>query len=51
MSGDGGVRVWNPDLIQEGTWHHLTVTLSRALLKNSTVNLYDVCYRTCRVGA
>ena len=40
MSGDFGARIWNPDLIQEGHWHHLALVWSRAVLKNSQFSLY-----------
>ncbi|CAG9859319.1 unnamed protein product [Phyllotreta striolata] len=38
--GEHGVRVWCPDILQEGQWHHLVVVLNRAVLKNSTFSLY-----------
>ncbi|GFQ88429.1 WD repeat and FYVE domain-containing protein 3 [Trichonephila clavata] len=34
------VRVWCPELLQEGQWHHLTIVLNRAVLKNSSVSVY-----------
>jgi hypothetical protein len=40
VSGDFGARIWNPDLIQEGHWHHLALVWSRAVLKNSQFSLY-----------
>lgn len=40
VSGDFGARIWNPDLIQEGHWHHLALVWSRAVLKNSQFCLY-----------
>ncbi|XP_039275905.1 WD repeat and FYVE domain-containing protein 3 [Nilaparvata lugens] len=33
-------RIWCPDLLQEGTWHHLVLVLNRAVLKNSSFSLY-----------
>ncbi|XP_045600783.1 WD repeat and FYVE domain-containing protein 3 isoform X4 [Procambarus clarkii] len=38
--GDFGCRVWCPDLLTEGQWHHLTVSLSRSVLKNSSLSIY-----------
>lgn len=40
VSGDSGARIWNPDLIQEGQWHHLALVWNRAVLKNSQFCLY-----------
>lgn len=34
------VRIWSPELLQEGQWHHVVVVLNRAVLKNSSVSLY-----------
>ncbi|KFM56662.1 WD repeat and FYVE domain-containing protein 3, partial [Stegodyphus mimosarum] len=34
------VRVWCPELLQEGQWHHLVIVLNRAVLKNSSVSIY-----------
>lgn len=34
------VRVWCPELLQEGQWHHLVIVLNRAVLKNSSVSVY-----------
>jgi len=39
-TGDSGARVWCPDLLQEGQWHHLAFVLNRAVLKNSSFSLY-----------
>ncbi|KAF5299222.1 hypothetical protein FQA39_LY02395 [Lamprigera yunnana] len=39
-SGEYGARVWCPDILQEGQWHHLVVVLNRAVLKNSSFSLY-----------
>ncbi|CAH1111054.1 unnamed protein product [Psylliodes chrysocephalus] len=38
--GEHGARVWCPDILQEGQWHHLVVVLNRAVLKNSSFSLY-----------
>ncbi|KAG0712298.1 WD repeat and FYVE domain-containing protein 3 [Chionoecetes opilio] len=38
--GDFGCRTWCPDLLTEGQWHHLTITLSRSVLKNSSLCIY-----------
>ncbi|KAG8229679.1 hypothetical protein J437_LFUL010268 [Ladona fulva] len=40
VMGDAGARVWCPDLLQEGQWHHLVLVLNRAVLKNSSFSLY-----------
>ena len=40
VSGDSGARIWNPDLIQEGQWHHLALVWSRAVLESSQFSLY-----------
>ncbi|CAG2101979.1 unnamed protein product [Medioppia subpectinata] len=40
FDADHHLRVWSPELIQEGQWHHIAVILNRALLKNSTVSVY-----------
>jgi len=40
VNGDFGARIWNPDLIQEGQWHHLALVWNRAVLKNSQFSLY-----------
>ncbi|XP_038062031.1 WD repeat and FYVE domain-containing protein 3-like isoform X2 [Patiria miniata] len=34
------VRVFCPELAQEGKWHHLGVVFNKAVLKNSSVSLY-----------
>ncbi|XP_042903173.1 WD repeat and FYVE domain-containing protein 3 isoform X2 [Parasteatoda tepidariorum] len=34
------VRIWCPELLQEGQWHHLAIILNRAVLKNSSVSVY-----------
>lgn len=38
--GDCGARIWCPDLLQEGQWHHLALVLNRAVLKNSACSVY-----------
>ena len=40
FSGDKGTRIWFPDLIKEGEWHHLVVVLNRQVLKNATFSLF-----------
>lgn len=38
---DSVVRIWCPQLSQEGSWQHITVVLAKAgMLKNSSVALY-----------
>jgi len=51
VTGDFGARIWNPDLIQEGRWHHLALVWSRAVLKNSQFSLYidGHLVHTCKV--
>ncbi|CAH1175861.1 unnamed protein product [Phaedon cochleariae] len=39
-SGEHSARVWCPDILQEGQWHHVVVVLNRAVLKNSSFSLY-----------
>ncbi|XP_037812431.1 WD repeat and FYVE domain-containing protein 3 isoform X2 [Lucilia sericata] len=39
-SDDNSARIWCPDLLHEGQWHHLVVVLNRAVLKNSSLQLY-----------
>ncbi|XP_044743172.1 WD repeat and FYVE domain-containing protein 3 isoform X2 [Chrysoperla carnea] len=39
-NGEHGARVWCPDLLHEGQWHHLAIVLNRAVLKNSSFSLY-----------
>lgn len=38
--GECGARVWCPDLLHEGQWHHIAIVLNRAVLKNSSFSLY-----------
>ena len=40
FDADHHLRVWSPELIQEGQWHYIAVVLNRALLKNSTVSVF-----------
>ena len=37
---DHGSRIWFPDLIKEGEWHHLVIVLNRQVLKNSSFSLF-----------
>ncbi|XP_014217071.1 WD repeat and FYVE domain-containing protein 3-like [Copidosoma floridanum] len=39
-TGDYGARVWCPELLHEGQWHHIAIVLNRAVLKNSSFLLY-----------
>lgn len=39
-TGDNSARIWCPDVLHEGQWHHLAVVLNRAVLKNSTFSLF-----------
>ncbi|XP_043271793.1 WD repeat and FYVE domain-containing protein 3 isoform X2 [Venturia canescens] len=39
-TGESGARVWCPDLLHEGQWHHIAIVLNRAVLKNSSFSLY-----------
>ena len=40
FTGDFGARVWFPDLIKEGEWHHIVIVLNRQVIKNSTFSLF-----------
>ena len=40
FTSDHGARIWFPDLIKEGEWHHVIVVLNRQVLKNSSFSLY-----------
>jgi hypothetical protein len=40
FTGDHGARIWFPDLIKEGEWHHLVIVLNRQVLKNSSFSLF-----------
>ena len=35
-----GSRIWFPDLIKEGEWHHIVLVLNRQVLKNSSFSLF-----------
>ena len=37
---DTGARIWFPDVIKEGEWHHLAIVLNRQVIKNSSFSLY-----------
>lgn len=39
-TGDSSARIWCPDLLHEGQWHHLAIVLNRAVLKNSSFSLF-----------
>jgi hypothetical protein len=32
FTGDFGARVWFPDLIKEGEWHHIVIVLNRQVV-------------------
>ena len=40
FTNDHGARIWFPDLIKEGEWHHLVIVLNRQVLKNSAFSLF-----------
>ena len=40
FTSEHGARIWFPDLIKEGEWHHLVVVLNRQVLKNSSFSLF-----------
>ena len=40
FSGEWGARVWFPDIMKEGEWHHLVFVFSRQVVKNSAFTLY-----------
>jgi len=37
---DCNLRIWTPELIIEGKWHHIVVTMNRSLMKQSTIHVY-----------
>jgi hypothetical protein len=39
-TGEWGARVWFPDIIKEGEWHHLVFVFSRQVMKNPSLTLY-----------
>lgn len=39
-NSESSIRIWCPDLLQEGQWHHLVIVLNRAVLKNSSFSLF-----------
>ena len=39
-TGEWGARVWFPDIMKEGEWHHLVFVFSRQVMKNSALTLY-----------
>lgn len=54
------VRIWTPELLVEGKWHHLVVTMTRSSSKQTSINVYvdgslvhnqRVCYISSSVGA
>ena len=38
--GDWGARVWFPDIMKEGEWHHLVFVFSKQIVKNSSFTLF-----------
>ena len=40
FDADHHLRVWSPEIIQEGQWHHIAVVLNRAILKNSMISVF-----------
>ena len=40
FQGEWGARVWFPDIMKEGEWHHLVFVFSRQGIKNSAFTLY-----------
>ena len=40
FSGEWGARVWFPDIMKEGEWHHLVFVFSKQVIKNSSFTLY-----------
>jgi len=39
-AGDWGARVWFPDIIKEGEWHHLVFVFARQAVKHPSLTLY-----------
>lgn len=53
------VRIWTPETLFEGRWHHIAVTMNKSNAKQSTIQLYvdgvqihsqRICYITNHVG-
>ena len=40
FTGEWGTRVWFPDIMKEGEWHHLLFVFNRQLVKNSSFTLF-----------
>ncbi|KAK2725772.1 hypothetical protein QYM36_000305, partial [Artemia franciscana] len=40
VTGEGAVRIWNPELVQEGQWNHMVFVFNKAVLKHSQFSLY-----------
>ena len=40
FSGEWGARLWFPDIMKEGEWHHLVFVFSKQVIKNSSFTLY-----------
>ncbi|XP_059488715.1 WD repeat and FYVE domain-containing protein 3 [Neocloeon triangulifer] len=40
VCGDGSSRVWCPDLLQEGQWHHIVLAINRQSAKNSSFSIF-----------
>lgn len=57
---DYNLRVWTPELLVEGKWHHIGVSLSKSSTKQSTACVYidgsmvyhqKICYMSTLVGS
>lgn len=48
--GDSSARIWCPDLLHEGQWHHLVIVLNRAVLKNSSFSLFLDGHVSCKIN-
>ena len=40
FSADWGTRVWFPDIMKEGEWHHLVFIFNKQVMKNSSLTLF-----------
>jgi len=51
VTGEGAVRIWNPELVQEGQWNHMVFVFNKAVLKHSQFSLYinGQHIHTCKV--
>lgn len=60
LDPDCNLRIWTPELILEGVWHHIAVTINRMSTKQSNINVFvdgvlvhhqRICYINAFVGS